>query len=293
MKITKFFTILSVTVILCWVFYLAIYPKINNRKDVEIPDVYNNSLNEAKTKLKDSDLRFKIVEVENSNKVSVLYSMPEVGSIVKSKSIVTLYITKQEEIILDDFTNVLYCDVKTEIEEFCSANKIKLFVDEIVDNDLPEGIIVSQSQEPYNKITSKVLTIKVVKHDNKFEFPDLVGKDIEEAIELIGKYDLNINYVYEYSLEPYGVIIAQSIKPNTKVIKGNKNEIIIYVSKGMGDDSVFQGMNCDLALFYLNKVKYDIIYIDSNEVSNKVIAIDKNLYYDNNSEKKLYIYVTK
>ncbi len=291
MKYTKILIGICVIIVTAWFFYLVVYPKINTRKIVEIPDVSNLSLLEAKEKLSQKKLNYRIIEIEQSEEVFVLYTSPEAGSSVKTKSVVTLYITKQEEVFLDDYTNMVYEEVSDELADFCRINNINLEIQEVINNELPENIIISQSQQPFTKIADTNLVLKVVKHNNSLIIPDLTGDEVTEISKMFYEYDLNVNYVYEYSFEPFGTIIGQSIKPNTKVLKGNQNEFIIYVSKGFTDVSTFKGMDLELAIFYLNKIDFEIIYVESNEVANKVIDIDKNLYYDNSMT--LYLRVTK
>ena len=103
---------------------------------------------------------------------------------------------------------------------------------EIVNNDdYADGTVVST--EPSNGSKVKVnSTVKLIIAENSVAVPDLKGKTLQEATdELIG-LGLKVGAInYDYSSEyDTGSIAAQSIEPNTKVLKGT--EVPITISQG-------------------------------------------------------------
>lgn len=292
MKVFKISVLLSFIISLFWIFYLVIQPKFINAKEIKIPNFIGKDIEEVINDCDNLGVTTNIIYQETDSNGIVLTTFPKEDTLVKKNSILSLYVSKQKEITWPLYEGKFFDNVEKKIEYFCKENNLKYEIKHIVNNDLPENIIASQSQKYNTKLDeSKMQIIEVVKHDNMIEFPDLVGLDLNEAINILNEFKLNFKCIYEQSVSPFNIVLEQSILPGTKILKGNQTEHILIISKGVENNFEIVGMNLYNAckLLEARHVSYEVIYVKSNE-KNVVLDIDKYLFYDGYIDT-IYLYV--
>lgn len=222
MKLFKLIIISLSILIFIWIVYLFIIPNIK-KEEIILPNFKDYSLTEAKTFLDNNDIHYEIIEYDYSDSVSIEKSLPEAYTTVKKGSYLKLYINMPINSNLLDYTNVLYSDVENLILDYVEAKNYKLIINYEVNNDLYEGIIISQEE------VNNSLILSISKNED-FYIDNYVGLNILDVIDDIKEFNISLNYIS--SLIPFNIIIRQSI--SNKYIKyNNQSEIILYISKGI------------------------------------------------------------
>lgn len=121
--------------------------------------------------------------------------------------------------------------------------------------------------------------------------PNLVGKPIEEALELLKDYQLHININYVSTPIDEDLVIFQSTSENTIINKNNSYVLDLYVSKGMKQTTI---LNVDDFIAVIQNMGYllEVNYVKSNDLENKLVAFKVQKLYDNNIVK-YYLWVTE
>lgn len=230
MKIFKSCVIICLIICFCWIFYLVIYPKVSKTKEVIVPDVLNIDKNEAIEICLNSKLKTRIQYVEDSSENIIISTNPKANSSVKENSQITLYVSKPKVTRVADYCGIFLDDAIDNIRHFCDDNKVEYFLNYVVDNEKAEGLIINQRPSAKTIFSNENIFIDVVIHDNVYVMEDFEGKKIEEAISILNAHKLKYKCIYEYSIAPFGTVLSQSIKPNTRVIEGSA-EVVLYISK--------------------------------------------------------------
>lgn len=289
LKSLKYIWVINILIIVSWIFYIFIIPKVLKNRNIVVPDVKGYSINDAVKKLEENKLEVLICYIDGTND-EVLYTFPLKNSTVKYGSNINLYVSKKKVTYYEEFVGLVLESNIEMIDNYCINNGIKYEVEYKLDNNSIPGIIIKQSKDK-NDIVNKndKIIFTVARSDLYFTMPNLVGMNIYDALKLLDNYKMKANVIYYYAPIDNDVVIFQSVEKGNTIKKGNNSIIDIYVSKGLEIDAVIDYNNFVKVLSILD-IKYDIIYIESNEESNKCLgykkmSIDDYLHY--------YIYISK
>ena len=283
MKKIKYLWLFNLLIIIIWLLYIFVIPKVLNNKEIIVPDVKGYDLNEALNILEDNNLIVLINYIDGPDD-KALYTFPLKDSVVKSGSNINLYISKKKIVYYDEFIGLVLDSNIDMIENYCANNKIDYEVEYKLDNNSIPGVIINQNKNSKNIINEgDLLIFTVARSELYFSMPNLVGMNIYDGIKILNDFNIKTNVIYYYAPVESDTIIFQSVEKGNTIKKGNNSIIDLYVSKGFNDNTVLDYQNFIKVLSILN-VKYDIIYIESNEESNvclgyKTTTINNELCY--------------
>ena len=200
-----------------------------------VPDVFNESLEEAQTILENAKLKYKIEEVDN-NEVQKGYAAgtdPESGTTVPEGSEVKLLISKGPS--KSGLISVLGETVEQATSDLEMAGYKVEIGSEVYSDTIEKGKVAETTPKAGSQTEAgATITLHVSKgkEDKKVKIPSLLGKTREEAKELIESAGLVLGKTtkaYSSSYEA-GEICVQSPAANKEVAAGTK--VNITVSKG-------------------------------------------------------------
>ncbi len=189
------------------------------------------SEDEARRALTDLGLIVKVSQ-QPSNEYDegmVIRHIPGVGAEVKEGDVLTLFICSgADEFEIINYRGYELEEAKNILEEF----DVEIVVEEVNDDNLPVGVIVSQSPEASRKVdVGGTVTFYVSKGPAEKKVPDMLGWDVADAKAAISNLNLTLAEVKEIeSGQPKGVVVRQSIAANTVVVPGDA--ITIWISAG-------------------------------------------------------------
>ena len=111
----------------------------------------------------------------------------------------------------------------------------KLYLDSILYEysvDFPEGVVIGQSLVVNDSVVigdSLFIVVSLGKHPTEFVIPDVKGKNIEEAAELINKNGFTIGEVVYYKDEDLlpGTVIDQKPPKDEIVYQGTEIRLLV------------------------------------------------------------------
>lgn len=289
MKKLKYVWILNILIVSSWIFYIFIVPKVLKNKEVVVPDVKGYTLDNAVKILEDNKLEVLVCYLDG-NVDEVLYTFPYKDTKVKHGSNINLYVSLKQVVYYEEFIGLILDNNLDMINNYCISNGISYKVEYLLDNDSIPGMIINQSKKKNDIVNNgDILIFTIAKSDLYFPMPNLVGMNIYDVLSLLNDYKLKTNIIYYYAPIEKDIVIFQSVGVGNVIKKGNSYPIDIYVSKGLELDVINDYDNFVKVLAILD-IKYDIIYIESNENSNtclgyKINGVDNIFHY--------YIYVSK
>lgn len=238
--------------------------------EVEVPDVVNLTVDQAREKLKEVGLAVEeppIYEANEDIPKDVVIAQNKQGMKVKEGSEIKLYISKGVNmVILSDFVGKNYNDARVELVglDVVGDNIIK----EDVFADEEPGTIIQQSPPPNNEINPKKDQVKftVSKGRETFEMPNLIGYTENEAMAIATRNNLNLpkaNVKLEPSYSPKGKVFKQwPYEPNDPVAENS--EITIYISSGLPEDALSYTYNVTVSPTVLGQEStIKIVYSDA------------------------------
>lgn len=276
--------LVTLGILLLWVYFLFISPKIFNNTIVTVPDVLNLNETEAIQKLNENHIKYQITYIESEKEVA-LKTVPYAGTNIKADYVVSLYVGKVMPFAYKSYLGRIYEDVQEEIELMCNNYGLHLKIEYEENNTAVKGIILKESLvdgTALNKGDELCLTIAV--NHLSFYMPDFIGLSMEEALKLIEEYNLKVNLTYIPTPVDEDIIIFQSTPPNTLIHKNNPYALDLYVSKGVKPTTV---VDVDFFIETILNLNYalEINYVDSNEFENKLVAFQVQKLYDINIVK--------
>ncbi|MEE3467178.1 MAG: Stk1 family PASTA domain-containing Ser/Thr kinase [Eubacterium sp.] len=200
-----------------------------------VPDVFNESLEDAQEILENAKLKYKIEEVDN-NEVQKGYAAgtdPESGTTVPEGSEVKLLISKGPS--KSGLISVLGETVEQATSDLEMAGYKVEVGSEVFSDTIEKGKVAETTPKAGSQTEAGALiTLHVSKgkEEKKVKIPSLLGKTREEAKELIESANLVLGKTtkaYSSSYEE-GEICVQSPSANKEVPEGTK--VNITVSKG-------------------------------------------------------------
>ncbi len=214
---------------------LLVFPSLTKVADEVVPDVSGLDRVAAENKLKEYGFTIDSeVEEEASDEVEegkVLKTEPPAGVTRKKGTSIKLIIaTKEDTVVVEDYTGRNYIEVKAILEE----KGIYVLVEkkDVEDKDnAQENIIIDQKPEVGTELTEGD-TVTLYIADIVTEYPDFVKEawsvsDVEAFCE---EYDLNLQIAYEET-DAYaeGTIIKQSRAAGSTVISKASIKITVAV----------------------------------------------------------------
>lgn len=127
---------------------------------------------------------------------------------------------------------------QAQAEETLKAENLRVEVAETYDDSVAKGSVASQTPEAGKEVKeNRLVTIYISKGGEEVTMPNLVGATQKEAENQITTLGLKVGQVTtEYSDEPKGTVIRQSVAANSKTTKGSSVDIVI--SKGQENKKV-------------------------------------------------------
>ena len=137
---------------------------------------------------------------------------------------------QQSGISLPGVTSISVEEAKKKLDDM----GIKYEIEEVYDNEVEEGKVISQKPEAgtnYDVNKNSPVKLTVSKGAKKVIMPKVEGLNIEEAKEELAKVELEVKEEKEDSVKvEEGIVIRQEIEKGTEVNAGTT--VTIYVSKG-------------------------------------------------------------
>ena len=214
---------------------LLVFPSLTKVADEVVPDVSGLDRVAAENKLKEYGFTIDSeVEEEASDEVEegkVLKTEPPAGVTRKKGTSIKLIIaTKEDTVVVEDYTGRNYIEVKAILEE----KGIYVLVEkkDVEDKDnAQENIIIDQKPEVGTElIEGDTVTLYIA--DIVTEYPDFVkeGWSVSDVEAFCEEYDLNLQIAYEET-DAYaeGTIIKQSRAAGSTVISKASIKITVAV----------------------------------------------------------------
>lgn len=220
----------------------AIRVKISKGQDVSVvmKNFKNNSLDDAKSQIRNMDLELGEVNYEYSEDVDkdyVISQSPIDGTRVEPKTKVNLVVSKGKEIKKVTMINVVDSKI-----EYAKSNIVAIglevgviteeFSDKVAkDNVIKQSIAAGEGAEPKTKVNLVISKgIKKVKvPDLKVKVPDLKGKTLEDAKSNIVAFGLEVGNIKEENDDNVvkDKVISQKPSAGTKVDPNTKVELVV------------------------------------------------------------------
>ncbi len=204
------------------------------REQFTVPDIVGQPLEDVKEQYQDKKLEF-VVEEElfdgDAPAGIILSQNPAKDMTIKLPGKIKITVSKGgKEITVPRFIDKEYRQATLEINNL----GLKAATDFVVDDEVPEGYIISQSPMPNSTVTqgsTVTLTISKGAETELTEVPNLVGMTTAEAKRAISTAGLVLGSVIRQdSSQPEDTVISQTIQEKSEVNK--KTEISITVSNG-------------------------------------------------------------
>ena len=136
----------------------------------------------------------------------------------------------QTGISLPGVTSISVDEAKKKLEE----QGIKYEIEEVYSDEVEQGKVISQKPEAgtnYDVNKNSPVKLTVSKGIKKVLVPKVIGMTLEEAVEELQKYELEIDEIKEESQTVQeGIVIRQEVEEGTEITAGSK--ITVYVSSG-------------------------------------------------------------
>ncbi len=277
-KVNTFLTIFTTLVIFSLLAIVFLSPKVFGGNETNVPNVLGITSNDAVDEMQSKNLNVEIIEISSYEaRGEVLRTEPAIGRKVKENSIVKIYVSNGNLTVdVIDFTESYYSQKKEDIEEYASLNELKVIIEEVVNNDVPEGVIFEQYPTVGSKISKNdVIIIYISKNDTDIMLADMTNWSSNDVYLYSKENSLNVIFNYEFSTYvPEDHVIKQSIDTGTKIRKGSSAEIVVTISKGINTYKVpdFMGLDVDTALVISEIMGLDVsvVYINSGGLTDVV-----------------------
>lgn len=291
MKASLRIWLVILAIILIWIYFLFISPKIFNNSIVTIPNVVDMTEEQAITELNNYKINYQITYVENEKEVA-LKTVPFAGTNIKADFVVDLYIGKIMPMSYKSYLGRVYEDVEEEIGLMCNNYGLNLKIEYEENNNVISGVIIKESLVDGSVLNQgDELCLTLSANHSTYMMPNLVGLTVEEALELIQEYQIKVNLTYISTPVDEDLIIFQSTPENTLIQKNNPYVLDLYISKGVPSTA---SVNVDLFMEVIQNLGYEleVNYVNSNDLENKLVAFKVQKLYDNNIVKYI-LWITK
>ncbi|MGH2331016.1 Stk1 family PASTA domain-containing Ser/Thr kinase [Thermoanaerobacter mathranii] len=208
------------------IYVLNDFFKVN---DVVVPNIVGLSLNQASKILSDHNLNMEISEEQYSDKPenTILSQDPSQGSVVKAGSTVYVVISKgRQVVVVPNVINKDYLEAKNILENMgLKANIIVQYNDQFA-----KGYVFDQNPRQGVQVEYKTaIDLYVSKGPQPAIMPNVVNMTLEEATTALENAGLKLGKViYKETTEvPEGVVLEQSVPPDSEIQKGSPIDLIV------------------------------------------------------------------
>ncbi|WP_017473236.1 PASTA domain-containing protein [Amphibacillus jilinensis] len=184
----------------------------------------------------------------------------------------------EKNITIPDFTG----KPKSEVEQWAETNEIEMSYKEKDSNSVEAEMIISQSEEPEEKIAKRDKMEVVVSLGKATEVPNFGEMTVEEATTNYPDLAVLVKQRFHADV-PYGSLISQSVEAGTKLTENDNKEITVTYSEGRPYLGDFRGqLEGDLPRLFYDEyqskgadIKYTVKYVNAPEVKGTVVDMSK------------------
>ena len=204
-------------------------------KDVQIPNVVGKTQEDAKREVEGLKLKFEVSKEIYSADVAAGYIIEQNPTYkpdftIKEGSTITVVVSKGiEEVEMPKVVGEEYSKVETMLTDL----GIKIEKVEEISQEIQDGYVISQETEQGTMIqVGTTVKIHVSKGNGKkkFEVPDVVGKNRDEAKDILTELGMEVNIKEkEYAGETDGIVMEQNVQAGSQSEEGAK--ITLTVNK--------------------------------------------------------------
>lgn len=247
---------LGITIVLAFLTVLVVFGGIymgsrmlDTGKTVDMPDVVGLDYKEATEKIEALGLKVDIserIESEEYDVDQVVSQSQDPNAKLKEGYTVSLVIsTGGQQVTVPDLVQKQL----TEAQYILENAGLKTGSIEYVQNELPEGSVISQSPFSGRSVgegASIDLFVSKGKDPEKIVMPELVGKNIEDAKSKLAEYKINIGKLtYNFSDEYVkDVVMIQSVSAGKDILVGENVNLVVSKGKsGAGTTTTNTGTN--------------------------------------------------
>lgn len=219
--------------ILAFVLIVIVIPKLTEKDEIKVPDVYGMEISEAEELLKESGFKLdsKKRASDDVDEDLVIETDPARNRYVKEGSTITIYYSSgSEKIEIEDYTGQNVYEVKAKLELLgLTVNVEEKEVEDSSAYKDKEELIIDQSTEKGEKLSSgEVITLYIPKILSVY--PDMVseGWSVDRATEFCEEYGLTLSVQYQETADvEEGMVLAQDPKPGEEVFEGETVKIVV------------------------------------------------------------------
>ena len=219
--------------VLAFVLVMIVFPKVTEKKDVKIPDVYGMEISEAEKLIKSKGFSIKSVKKSSDTveKNNVIETEPTKNRYVKKGGLVTIYYsTGSKKITVEDYSGLNVYEVKAKLE--LDGIKVTVEEKEVSDSEKYKGkeqLIIDQSVKKDEKISSgSSIILYIPKIATKY--PDMVADawTLDRVTEFCEKYGLTLKTTTkETNSVEEGTVLAQSPKAGEEMFENDTVKVVI------------------------------------------------------------------
>ena len=219
--------------VLAFVLVMIVFPKVTEKKDVKIPDVYGMEISEAEKLIKSKGFSIKSVKKSSDTveKNNVIETEPTKNRYVKKGGLVTIYYsTGSKKITVEDYSGLNVYEVKAKLE--LDGIKVTVEEKEVSDSEKYKGkeqLIIDQSVKKDEKISSgSSIVLYIPKIATKY--PDMVADawTLDRVTEFCEKYGLTLKTTTkETNSVEEGTVLAQSPKAGEEMFENDTVKVVI------------------------------------------------------------------
>ena len=281
-------------------------PVVEKEEDMaKMPNIIGKKQEEAIKMLNEAGLGYqtpvKTEESEKYEKGYVIKTDVKAGKKVKKNTRIVLTVSsglKKEKAVVPEVSGYTTEDaIRMLVSAGFTESNItpKLVFDSSVEN----GKVIKTDPAVNEEVAKdSKITLYVSKGKDQVPVPSLIGKDQETAAKLLAEVELGIGQVVqEYSSEPAGTVIDQSISEGTKVDKGTTVNITVSQGEKPKPKPTVPNIvgnsagNAKNALLNMG-LKYKEVWQDSNEEAGIVISCDPGVGQEVEEGATITIYIS-
>ncbi len=206
---------------------------------VEVPAVQGRSLEDGQRALEAVGLAGRIAGQRHHDEIPVGHIIgqdPTAGEEVRSNRVVDLFMSLGPEWVEAGVPAVQ--GMRVQLAEAALYNAgLKVVLDEVYDDDVSEGHVVSQNPAAGARVqkgTVITLLISLGPEPAPVRMPGFVGQPVADAQEQVEQLGLRLRIVEDYTEYPEGIVADQNPQQGQMVQTGDT--VVLVVSKG-GDDA--------------------------------------------------------
>ncbi len=211
------------------------YGKFWSSADVVVPNVVGKTMDDAKHILIENKLRISVTEQFDDEVVAgvVISQTPDANSHVKEDRLVTIYVSKGEEVVVvPDVRKLALREAELKLR---NAGFIIGRIEEVNDKKVPDNTVIDQNpRSPAQIKKSQKIDLIVCRIEKMVELPDFTGSRLSSIKKQLADLKLKEGNVTEVAgPKSKGTIVRQSPEAGTEVKEGSA--VNFTVSKGPVD----------------------------------------------------------